>query len=74
LLAGLLLAIVLGLALLGATVNLPLGGWAVLGGLALVLFLGVQLLVFRALGLRSQADKSRAEQTDDDTDWRAWRG
>ncbi|GJM20245.1 MAG: hypothetical protein DHS20C15_01600 [Planctomycetota bacterium] len=79
LLAVLLVALVVGLALLGATVGLPLGGWAVLGAFALVIFLGLQLLVFRSLGLKSAADQARREGDDapadeNDPEWRAWRG
>ena len=74
-LAVLLVAVVVGLALLGGTVYLPLGGWAVLGAVVLVGFLGVQLLLFRVLGLRSAADEARAGDGEaSDEDWRAWRG
>jgi hypothetical protein len=88
--AGLLLATLIvvaaGLGLLGSLVFLPqLGavGWVAIGAL---LFLGVQLLMFRAFGLRSRADDDAkgaepadepAKKEDDgesDGDWRAWRG
>jgi len=77
------------LGVLGGLVLLPqLGavGWVAIG---LVLFLGVQLALFRLFGLRSRADEHEAadSDTDDDTpeaegerderasgDWRAWRG
>jgi len=77
------------LSLLGGAVLLPqLGavGWVVAGAL---LFLGLQLLIFRAFRLRSRADEEAARAEDererrapgpDDggdaagDDWRAWRG
>jgi hypothetical protein len=67
-----------GLGLLGGLVFLPqLGavGWVAIGG---VLFLGLQLLLFRAFGLRSRADEEGPEGAPShdapDDDWRAWRG
>ena len=67
-----------GLGLLGGLVFLPqLGavGWVAIGGL---LFLGVQLLLFRAFGLRSRADEDEPQQAAPPDapgdDWRAWRG
>ena len=76
LLSVLLLAVALGLALLGSTVLLPQGGAAVLMVLGAMVFLGLQVCVFRLFGLRSQADKKPAddEDSDDDPDWRAWHG
>jgi hypothetical protein len=83
LLIGLLLVVGLGLAALGSAVMLPQGGAVVLflagGGLA---FLGLQLLVFRLIGLRSKADDpsdagpdhASKTEVDEDEDWRAWRG
>lgn len=83
LLIGLLLVVGLGLAALGSAVMLPQGGAVVLllagGGLA---FLGLQLLVFRLIGLRSKADDGPRDgpdaastaDTEEDEDWRAWRG
>jgi hypothetical protein len=76
------------LGVLGGLVLLPqLGavGWVAIG---LLLFIGVQLVLFRLFGLRSRADEQQAERdTDDDEpeadaerdertggDWRAWRG
>jgi hypothetical protein len=78
-----LIVVAAGLGLLGSLVFLPqLGavGWVAIGAL---LFLGVQLLVFRLFGLRSKADDEAApaepkpepdEPADEDGDWRAWRG
>ena len=81
-----LIVVAAGLGLLGSLVFLPqLGavGWVGLGAL---LFLGVQLLMFRAFGLRSRADDEakKAEPSDEPAetegegesagDWRAWRG
>ncbi|HEX5009761.1 MAG TPA: hypothetical protein VFY71_05115 [Planctomycetota bacterium] len=76
------------LGVLGGLVLLPqLGavGWVAIG---LLLFIGVQLALFRLFGLRSRADEHEAgHDTDDDEpqsdgerderaggDWRAWRG
>jgi len=75
------------LGLLGGLVLLPqLGavGWVAIG---LLLFLGVQLALFRLFGLRSQADEESEARAGDDApapppeededttgDWRAWRG
>ena len=89
--AGLLLVTLIvvagGLGLLGGLVLLPqLGavGWVAVGAL---FFLGVQLLLFRAFGLRSKADDEAdtnaketgevkpEEPTDEQgADWRSWRG
>jgi hypothetical protein len=91
--AGLLLVLLIvvagGLGLLGGLVLLPqLGavGWVAVGAL---LFLGLQLVLFRALGLRSKADEepgaaspedqppaaaSEQDPHEGDADWRAWRG
>ena len=81
-----LIVVAAGLGLLGGLVLLPqLGavGWVAIGAL---FFLGLQLLLFRAFGLRSKADEdaSAAEEPakptetpsegDGDSDWRAWRG
>jgi hypothetical protein len=83
-----LIVVAAGLGLLGGLVFLPqLGavGWVAIGAL---LFLGVQLLMFRVFGLRSRADDEakKAEQAEEpaekedsgesksDGDWRAWRG
>ena len=82
LLIALLAAIALGLALLGGTVFIPLGGVAVWVVLGLLLFIGAQFLLFRATGLRSKADEGpeddgTGEDGDGDSaeaDWRAWRG
>lgn len=83
LLIGLLLVVGLGLAALGSAVMLPQGGAVVLllagGGLA---FFGLQLLVFRLIGLRSKADdvprggpdEAPAADVEEEEDWRAWRG
>ena len=83
---GLLVLVSAVLGLLGGAVLLPqLGavGWVAVG---LVVFLAVQLAMFRLLGLRSQADEdtgpadSPPEEdvpvSDDNAgkDWRAWRG
>ena len=73
LLALLVLLIGLALALLGSTVMLPQGSVVVLGALACGVFLAVQLLLFRWLGLRSPADEDDRPDPDD-PDWRAWRG
>ena len=77
------------LGLLGGLVLLPqLGavGWVAVGAL---FFLGLQLLLFRAFGLRSKADdepsgdeanqgeesgKPPETPSEGDGDWRAWRG
>lgn len=76
LLVGLLFAVGLALAALGGSVLLPQGSVVVVGGLALLGFLGVQLLVFRLMRLRSPADAPPADEPaeDDDDEWRAWRG
>ena len=74
LLSVLLVAVALGLGLLAATVGLPMGGMLLVGALALGLFLLSQLLLFRALGLRSDADRAREEDSPGDGDWRAWKG
>ena len=90
LLSALLLAVALGLALLGSTVLFPQGGAAVLMVVAAVGFLALQICVFRLFGLRSQADEDPSgeaglgdggsgdgapgEDAADDEDWRAWRG
>ncbi|RKY21409.1 MAG: hypothetical protein DRQ55_04560 [Planctomycetota bacterium] len=89
LLIGLLLLLGLGLAGLASAVMLPQGGAVVLllAG-AVSAFLGLQLLIFRLMGLRSRADQGAGERSprgsdgqapDDeappaDADWRAWRG
>jgi hypothetical protein len=76
------------LGVLGGLVLLPqLGavGWVAIG---LLLFIGVQLALFRLFGLRSRADEQAAGRDDDAdapdaagerdepkrSDWRAWRG
>jgi membrane protein implicated in regulation of membrane protease activity len=77
------------LSLLGGAVLLPQLGavaWVVAGAL---LFLGLQLLIFRAFRLRSRADDQAAHEEDERErrapgpgnggdanadDWRAWRG
>ena len=86
--AGLLLVTLIlvaaGLGLLGGMVMLPqLGavGWVAIGAL---FFLGLQLLLFRVFGLRSKADDDASTEeakpkptetpSEDDDDWRAWRG
>src|SRR5690349_7433887 len=81
-----LIVVAAGLGLLGGLVLLPqLGavGWVAIGAL---LFLGLQLLLFRAFGLRSKADDEASadeayekpaestEESERDGDWRAWRG
>lgn len=74
----LLMVAVLGVGLAGTWLLAPVGASNVLIGaaMAILLFVGVQWLVFRALGLRSAADQ--AEDEDDDgtppEDVRAWRG
>jgi hypothetical protein len=71
----LLLAVGAIVPLLGGAVLLPQSGllvWVLVGG---ALFLGVQLLIFKAFGLRSRADEPRGEDPPGDAgDWRAWRG
>jgi hypothetical protein len=63
--------------LLGGAVLLPQSGllvWVIVG---FALFLGVQLLIFKALNLRSRADEPPEEkggEDRDERDWRAWRG
>ena len=44
--------------------------------LAMVAFLGLQFVLFQALGLRSAADEDPddAREPEEDADWRAWRG
>ena len=77
LLIGLLVLIGLGLALLGSAVLMPQAGVVGFLVIALTLFLVLQLVVFRAFGLRSKADEDpeAARSTkEDETDWRAWRG
>jgi hypothetical protein len=70
------------LPLLGApAMLLQAGGWVAAG---MLLFLGLQFLIFRVFDLRSRADERRTPGDDpdgespdppgDDTDWRAWRG
>ena len=77
------------LGVLGSLVLLPqLGavGWVAVG---LLLFIGVQLALFRLFGLRSRADEQAPGSDTDDgdatdasgerdepkrSDWRAWRG
>ncbi len=83
LLLALMVAVAAVLGLVGGIVMLPqLGalGWVAVG---LGLFLALQLVLFRLLGLRSRADddaESRDEPpagdqpADDSGDWRAWRG
>jgi hypothetical protein len=78
-----LIVVAAGLGLLGSLVFLPqLGavGWVAIGAL---LFLGVQLLMFRLFGLRSKADDESTpaepkpepdKPAEGDGDWRAWRG
>jgi len=81
LLIALLAAVALLFALLGGTVMIPLGGVAVWVALGVLLFIGAQFLLFRALGLRSRADEGVDEDEssgvgdeDAEADWRAWRG
>ncbi|MHC4846623.1 MAG: hypothetical protein ACYTCU_10750 [Planctomycetota bacterium] len=81
LLIALLAAIALGLALLGGTVFIPLGGAALWVALGLLVFIGAQFLLFRAMGMRSKADEEsdehgsdEPEDEDTEADWRAWRG
>lgn len=75
LLIALLAAVALGFAVVGGAVLLPFGGavvWVVLG---LLVFIGSQVFLFRAIGLHSRADESAEdEQQDGGADWRAWRG
>lgn|SRR5262245_19755342 len=80
-----LIVVAAGLGLLGGLIFVPqLGavGWVAIGAL---LFLGLQLLLFRAFGLRSKADDeaqrrepppepSEEPEGEGDEDWRAWRG
>lgn len=62
------------LAALGSVVLLPQGGAVAVLVLAGVVFLAVQLALFRWLGLRSEADEREAEPPRESDDWRAWRG
>ena len=84
LLGALLLAVVL---LVSWTLGLFIGGNAFLIlGFALIGFVGLQFLIFNALGLRSPADEEEEGRedgpgggeagtaADGDGDWRAWRG
>lgn len=84
LLTGVLVAVAGVLSLLGGVVLLPQLGavaWVTIGA---VLFLGLQLLLFRLFGLRSRADDEAARREDEQQppgrnaaggdDWRAWRG
>ena len=77
-LSALLLLVAVGLALLLSTVLAPQGGATLLSVLAGALFLALQVIVFKALGLRSRADRTQANEDDDerdnDPDWRAWNG
>lgn len=83
LLSALLLAVALGLALLGSTVLFPQGGAAVVMVLAAMGFLALQVCVFRLFGVRSQADEEPSDEAglgdedpgdsdEVDRDWRAW--
>lgn len=77
LLVVLLGAVGLLLAVLGSVVLLPQGGVVVVGTLGLLAFLGLQLVVFRGLGLRSRADAQATGGEADEqqtSDWRSWRG
>jgi len=80
LLVGLLFVVALALAALGSAVLLPQGAAAIVVVALVLVFLGVQLLVFRFMRLRSQADEAVGEGeqeavgTDADPEWRAWRG
>jgi fatty acid desaturase len=89
--SALLVAVLAGVAgvlsLVGGAFLLPQLGavtWVLAGAL---LFLGLQLLVFRAMGLRSRADDEADRRDEERTahgpetpdgaggdDWRAWRG
>jgi hypothetical protein len=74
-----LVVVVLGFALVGGTVFLPLGGVVAWVAIGLCVFVGAQLLLFRAAGLRSRADDAASDESppeDDENkaDWRAWRG
>jgi len=86
LLVVLLASVAAGLGVLGGLVMLPqMGavGWVALG---LLIFLAVQLALFRLFGLRSRADEEAERKAGDepdrpdeggeesDGDWRAWRG
>lgn len=70
----LLLGVGLLLAALASVVLMAPAGVVVAMVLGAVLLLGAQLLLFRALGLRSRADEPRRREDDDGRDWRAWRG
>jgi len=85
LIVALLVAVAVVLALLGGAVLLPQLGAVAWVAVVAVLFLGLQLLLFRAFGLRSRADDDAdareagrpgapGAEDDDDRDWRAWRG
>jgi len=69
----LLLVLALLMPVLGGPVLLLQGGAMLWVVVLLVALVGLQLLVFRLLGLRSDADEE-AEPPRDDSDWRAWRG
>jgi len=77
-LSALLLLVAVGLALLLSTVLAPQGGATLLAVLAGSLFLALQVIVFKVLGLRSRADRTPANEDDDehdnDPEWRAWNG
>jgi len=72
----LLLGIGLVLGLMGSAVLIPQGGAIGVLIVGALLFLGVQLMMFRLFGLRSAADERPEEpaEKDEDPDWRAWRG
>lgn len=70
LLVVLLVAVGLLLALFGSLVSIPQGGVVIVGAVALSAFLGLQVLVFRTLGLRSRADDVVARRSRDP----AWHG
>lgn len=74
-----LLLVGLALAALGGAVLLPQGSAVLLVVLAALGFLALQVVLFRALGLRSRADDSPEAgpdegESDDEDDWRSWRG
>jgi hypothetical protein len=72
LLAGVALVVGTALAFLGSAVLIPQGGVVVILVVAVGLFLAAQLVLFRALGLRSAADDEPTEE--DPSEWRPWKG
>ncbi|MHC5209975.1 MAG: hypothetical protein ACYTG2_04580 [Planctomycetota bacterium] len=69
----LLVVVAVLLPLLGAPAMLmQAGGWV---AAAMLLFLIVQFVIFRAFNLRSRADERDPDGDErDDDEWRAWRG